>query len=382
MEVRTDLRLGCRRDAVQHHGHHDAARRGVQQQAPGNGVGVAFPGGDKNKNPGQAPVIIGYSDLMTTGTRPRSDYNQWQMTQKCWGSTSEFLDGPPWADGIHTVDLGDGPALDILIKGKPHEAGSVIPVFFNGAVGSRETKAGPFFSGSGIAAKAGVGFIAISDPSLNLDESLGLAWYAGNKFSNVQDQITEILAGIAEHSGREMLFVGGSGGGFASLYYGGRLSTVASAIVWNPQTEIRKYNQTFVDNYMRHAWGDEVCTTQTSVVGSLPKRLIYMQNASDWHVTGHTQPYLEAGGFEHRGSGIFGAGDDRIVCIASYGEGHAPLPEAPLLTAIKLMMEPARTASRVVEGIASRYSAGRVTPEWSHPHLTTVGATEVLNIGN
>lgn len=326
-------------------------------------------------------MVVRYCGGMTTDTLPASDYTRWSAAHIHWDSPAHFAAGDAWGDGVHTISLGGGPGLDILFSGQPHTAGSVIPVFFNGAVTGRETKSGPFFSGSGLAGKAGLPFIAISDPSLNLDVSLGLAWYAGNRFSNVQDQITDTLAAIAQRSGRELLFIGGSGGGFASLHYGGRLGTVASALVWNPQTEIHKYNPAFVDNYMRLAWGDAECTATTSVVGSLPKRLLYMQNASDWHVPNHTQPFLEAGGFTHRGRGVFESGADRVACLASYGDGHAALPEPELLTALELMVDPAATASQVVDGLISRHATRWEPPAWSHPHLMRIPHMDVPTLG-
>ncbi|MFJ6453412.1 hypothetical protein [Paenarthrobacter sp. NPDC091669] len=314
---------------------------------------------------------------MTTETRPSSNYEAWHIDLTRWDSVSEFAANGPWADGVHTISLGDGPSLDLMIVGQPHTSGAVIPVFFNGAVSARETKTGPFFSGSRLATKGGFGFIAVSDPSLGLDPSVGLAWYAGNRYSDVQDQITAVLASIAARTERELLFIGGSGGGFASLYYGGKLSTVASAIVWNPQTEIQKYNPAFVENYMQHAWGgEENCTAQTSVVGSLPKRLVYMQNANDWHVSGHTQPFLEAGHFTHRGRGVF-VKDSAVVCFASYGDGHAPLPEGPLTALIHQFLDPGTTASQAVDAMLARHATSWRTPEWSHPHLITVEQMEV-----
>jgi hypothetical protein len=309
-----------------------------------------------------------------------NNYERWETMQISWSSLSDFMAAWPWADGIHTVTLGSGPALDILIKGQPYSAGPVIPVFFNGAVSGRDSHLGPFFSGSGIAAKLGLGFIAFSDPSLNLDRTVGIGWYAGNRFSSVQDQISEILAAVAERSGRELLLIGGSGGGFASLYYGGRLNSVASAIVWNPQTDIHRYNPKFVDLYINQAWGSEPVTAQTAVVGSLPRRLFYTQNASDWHVSSHAQPYIQAGEFTPRGRGVFESTPDRVVCIADYGDGHAALPEAPLLTAIELMMNPKTTASQAVDGVIARHAVSWTTPKWTHPQFNQLGDFEVPKI--
>ena len=310
-----------------------------------------------------------------------NDYQPWPGSHFEWSSTVDFLSQDSWGDGIHTIPIGSGPSLDLFFSGDPLGAdAAVVPVFFNGAVSDRESKVGPFFSGRKIAATAGIGFIAVSDPSHNLDPSLGLAWYAGNKYQDLQNNLDAVLRGIAAKAKRELLFIGGSGGGFASLYYGNRLADKASVLVWNPQTSITEYNESFAKNYFTHAIGSGneldgpdwkrlaksrafTRGIETEVLLSRPRRLLYMQNGSDWHTPVHAVPFLQAGHFEHLGHGIYAKGDNHMVWVANYGVGHAPLPENILLAALHLMLDPQKSVSEMTQDMVGTIAQGATALE-------------------
>lgn len=304
-----------------------------------------------------------------------SNYDAWNVEQFRWSSIAEFLDRSQWKDGIHTIRFGHGPDLDILLHGNPLKERTV-PVFFNGAIGERENKRGPFFSGQRIAALAGVGFIAISDPSTNLHESLGLAWYAGSRDSPLQVELTKVLRGIAQNTNSELLLIGGSGGGFASLFYGHQLGDLASVFVWNPQTDIFRYNAQFVKNYLNIAFGlifpehgwEQLANaaeldTNFRVERSMPRRLVYMQNASDWHVGSHAAPFLSANEYENCDEGVFESDENHAVFIANYGLGHAALPEGVVRTGLISLMDPKNTAVDVVNLIKREHSNRSETAE-------------------
>lgn len=299
-----------------------------------------------------------------------NDYDAWADDHFEWPSVSSFIDAESWADGIHTVEMDGGPSLDLLFKRRPLQS-NVVPVFFNGAIAGREEKTGPFFSGQRIADSVGFGFIAISDPSTNLHESLGLAWYAGNQYGSLQTNLTRILTAIAESSNSELLFVGGSGGGYASLYYGHELGKLASVLVWNPQTDILRYNAQFVKNYLRHAfslelpeygWEDLVDLSDSGVAlnirSSRPRRLLYMQNASDWHVAIHASPFLKRESYNGFGDGRFSTDSEHIVFIADYGEGHSPLPEGVLKDALSSMLDPDTSAWVTSNVVIEKHKTG------------------------
>lgn len=301
-----------------------------------------------------------------------SDYDAWQMQLRNWPSVEDFCADTAIMDGIHTINVGDGPTLDILVEGNlfdnPYTA---IPVFFTGAISARETKSGPFFSGGGLATEGGFAYIAVSDPSTSLDSSLGLAWYAGNSYSDLPLAIERSLAHIARATGRHLLLVGGSGGGFAALHLGCRLGDRASVLAWNPQTNILRYNAVFSKNYFLHAFGAdiekhlesdnwergtqgflddrsfryELCTLSSG----RPRRLIVFQNASDWHVQSHAAPLISAWGFEHRGQGRYHLGMGGRLVIADFGDGHEPLPSSVVLKAVLTLGDPMATADHAVD---------------------------------
>src|SRR5690606_3863647 len=87
-----------------------------------------------------------------------------------------------------------------------------------------------------------------------------------------------------------LIFWGGSGGGFASLY----LSAIfpgSTAFVWNPQTSILKYEQEAVEQYGKTCFGcEELEDLQTALDGRVisdvasaylhaENTVIYLQNA-------------------------------------------------------------------------------------------------------
>lgn len=306
-----------------------------------------------------------------------NEYDAWEDAHVEWPSIAAFAAAPAWIDGIHTISLGRGPAIDLLFRGSPLED-AVVPVFFNGAVTERESKAGPFFSGQRIAAAGGFGFIAVSDPSTNLHESLGLAWYAGHRHGSLQDELTEILAVIARRSGRELLLVGGSGGGFAALHYGHRLGESASVLVWNPQTDVLSYNPAFVRNYLQHAYDLELPERDwepvarkafpgaLTVLGSRPRRLLYTQNSTDWHIERHTRPFLD--GYVHQGHGRFEADPQHVVLVATYGQGHAALPERLVSAAIGTLRDPSASAREAAERLTG-LGQGLAVPDEVSPAL-------------
>ncbi|WP_284975494.1 hypothetical protein [Arthrobacter sp. efr-133-TYG-104] len=324
------------------------------------------------------------SESLRPVTVPASNYDVWPGSHFEWDTVAHFLEGPQWRDGVHTIGLGSGPDLDIFVSGNPlEESNAVIPVFFNGAITGREDKSGPFFSGRKISAMGGFGFIAVSDPSVNLDPTLGLAWYAGNAHQSLQDSLTSLLREISARSGRELLLIGGSGGGFASLYFGHELGEAASVLVWNPQTRIIEYNPIFVKNYITKALAADADLEDSDwkrvaehearrfgvgldALDCKPRRLLYMQNGTDWHTPVHAVPFLQHGDFQHRGKGLYNTDENHVVWIASYGVGHAPLPEKALLAAIQLMRDPDLSALQTTQQLKTSLAgeAAIISPGW------------------
>src|SRR5690625_1142090 len=134
--------------------------------------------------------------------------------------------------GISTMYSGGIP-IDVLVS--PGTSETTI-FFFHGAIERHFTL--PVLSGLGISGGLDANRVFISDPSLTLDDELLLAWYAGNyRQPNLQKSFVRIFKKILTSlQSRRTVFFGGSGGGFASLYFAGHFQN-SLALVFNPQTD-------------------------------------------------------------------------------------------------------------------------------------------------
>ncbi|WP_152969939.1 DUF6270 domain-containing protein [Arthrobacter sp. Edens01] len=236
-------------------------------------------------------------------------------------------------------------------------AGHTLPVFFSGALTHREGTFPPYFSGANLGSQLGVPYMAVSDPTLNLSDELGLAWYAGYEGGDVQDSIYQLLSTFTRNVGTHLLLAGGSGGGFAAMYYGDRLGKAASTFVWNPQTSISHYAPESVRSYFAvavpgfefdsDAFVNEAKLTEIGISSKNDRfrghRLLYLQNYNDWHVRSHLGPFLENSGLIYRGNGLYSNAQNQAVVVSAFGEGHAVPNKEIILTVLKEMLNPHRS---------------------------------------
>lgn len=297
------------------------------------------------------------------------NYKQWKVDLYRWASVDSFSSAISINDGIHVVKLDSGVEIDLYVKGNPFDRSSKsLLTFFSGAVTSRKAKVGPFFSGLGIANQLNLPVIAIADPGIESSMSVNIAWYTGGPQHFVQDGIAAILDSLQRRAERELLLVGGSGGGFAALYFASRLRNKCSVFVWNPQTDVFEYLEGFVKAYMNGLFGysnaslsgdDWISRTRKRANGhasltvldhqlsSAPTRLFYLQNATDWHAEKHLKPFLKSNEFTRTDHGIY-LTDDRHVCLVAHAaDGHLPPPIHVLENVIELMGDPAVSAVEV-----------------------------------
>ncbi|EKO3902480.1 hypothetical protein P0F36_003320, partial [Vibrio metschnikovii] len=99
----------------------------------------------------------------------------------------------------------------------------------------------------------------ISDPTIRLDEKLGLAWYSGNESYDPYPKLLELIYDVADLSGIDLDRVttyGSSGGGFAAMKLG-IMEPKISVVTINPQVDITKYIPKFgLSKYLRICWGN------------------------------------------------------------------------------------------------------------------------------
>lgn len=182
-------------------------------------------------------------------------------------------------------------------------ASNTIVVSFHGA--ALKTVSLPWHAGRSVMSTVPSKWLAISDPSLLIDEDLKLAWFAGSKHqprlqSFVAEAISEIMRKVgAEHA----IFFGSSGGGFAALEMSRRFPG-SLAIPMNPQTSIGKYFEPSVNRYLEKAWsvgslGDsllEFCCHDLVRAYDLNHQntIAYVQNTRDaFHIKNHQRPFFD-----------------------------------------------------------------------------------------
>lgn len=260
------------------------------------------------------------------------DKNIHQVTE--FRSTEEFLTANTVPAGISTI-WDRGLPVDLLIS--PVASATTI-FFFHGAIEQDFTL--PVLSGLGISGAVNANRVFVSDPSLVLDDSLMLAWYAGNSQQpDLQETLTKILRKIAKGlDSQKVVFFGGSGGGFASLYFASRFDN-SLALVFNPQTNIAKYSDRAVRDFAVKSFGMKLDSTEP--LSHLPSEVstdiceiyttplhvtvAYLQNQNDeFHVETHLGPFLQS---IHRENSL-------LLFKEPWRKGHSPPPRELLTQAL------------------------------------------------
>lgn len=265
---------------------------------------------------------------------------RWKVRHVEHPSVDAFLSSGEIANGVHTILGGESP-IDLLVRAR---RGRPIVFSFHGNTPRSSALKLPVFTGLNVTGDLDVSLVALSDPTLHLDADLRLAWFAGSARLRLQAILPAILARIAQAlEATRVMFFGGSGGGFAALHYAADFPD-SLTVVWNPQTDLRRYNPSHVEEYGRAAFGwtnlseararlpEEVSSSLLRVYA--PRRdnmILYLQNNSDGHVAGHMQPFLTGLGVDVSRLGVgqlisTSATPSIWVHLASWGEGHASPP--------------------------------------------------------
>ncbi|WP_447830431.1 hypothetical protein [Aeromonas salmonicida] len=282
------------------------------------------------------------------------NYNKWN----CNVFNHDDIKEEYLQSGIH-VYKSDSQEIDVYVNGLVGASGIPVEgefciIVMSGAVSNRESKDAPFFSGLELAKKCNLPIVAISDPTLSIDKSLNLGWYAGNISQiDLQDRILKIVESIISKHKLKPIFVGGSGGGFAAALLAINSTIQSVAIVWNPQTDITKYHKMHVDKYVRLAFDTDIDKSNNTdeakailekfsikhKLGTTPSnsssRILYLQNKSDWHLVKHAKPYLEClmGGERRYGNCFRFSFVDFVV--GNWGVDHSAPPVDEIINAIR-----------------------------------------------
>jgi len=232
-------------------------------------------------------------------------------------------------------------------------------VFFHGAT-NRETRTPHVFEGFNLFHDVDASFLWFSDIALSLDDDITLGWHMGSSTYSSKIMIPAIINKIAtDLKAPKIIFCGGSGGGFASLFYA-KLFHDSIVFVWNPQTNILRYNQSHVIEYCRLAWGvkaDNLESLKDYVDYDLSDhyqtndnkiKIVYLQNKKDWHTKEHMMPFFEQGLKCHRRIDLKSSSNFQVIStphgalklmIGDWGEGHAAPPKILLKRILSSIVE-------------------------------------------
>lgn len=254
-----------------------------------------------------------------------------------WRSIVAFLSAPEVSSGCHTIAVND-----LLLDFFAYRRGDApMLCFLHGRYPRKEDSLLPVFSGWGVTEGLQASILIFSDPTLLRDRDLDLGWHAGTIETPVQylyQLIVEKL--ISAFTPVRVLFWGGSGGGFSSLYLSAKIPG-STAFVWNPQTNIFSYEPASVSSFGKHCFGytdhdDLKRVMQDTVVSDLAdlyfnadNGLLYLQSVSDWHTEDHLYPFLRKMQIEPKlESKYSGWLTERFYLhLADFSEGHLPPSE-------------------------------------------------------
>lgn len=196
----------------------------------------------------------------------------------------------------------DGKALPLWLRRRSES--DTLLVSFHGAV-DRASRTPPVFMPAFPLTGNVPSQLAISDPALLEPGDFSLAWYAGQPGLALQQALPGVIRDAMRHLGASrVIFVGSSGGGFASLYYSWHFPD-SVALVAVPQTNMRSYHRGHIRRYREALWPDatsdaalskRICTDVCPLYArEVPNTVIYLQSAGDrFHLHSQLLPFATA----------------------------------------------------------------------------------------
>lgn len=240
-----------------------------------------------------------------------------KRTGKVSGAMLTEISKSDWSDG---TDIPSEPTLysfetagrkfDFLLSPKGDSANRLFVIFSGDAV--RKKNAPPVFQRWTWASLFPGHCLYVSDPALYLDDTIGLAWYSGDRGLDYLEVIASLVRNVASKltvAEEDIYAYGSSGGGFASLRLLHFMAN-AKAVVINPQTSIARYEFKSVERYFNICLGcenREVALTNFSEridLTQFPARLkgrkiAYIQNEQDnHHILEHYVPLMNSLGLK------------------------------------------------------------------------------------
>ncbi len=272
---------------------------------------------------------------------------KWKKDNIEYQDINDFIKNFQPVTAIHTVWAYEYP-IDILLDYTPEKPTVFI---WKGNTRRRPSIKMPIFVGFSMIKKSDATRISISDPTMYLNDRLGLAWYAGSPSFKFQNTITSIVKHIGNYLKGKIVHTGGSGGGFAALYYS-KINKGSLAIPFNPQVNFLDYEVNAVKHYLKSTIGttdieeakrnlskDIIHDLRTIYSpNDVNNYVIYLQNIHDAHVAEHLVPFLTQLNVSFNASlglHLYEELNTAVYLSAKWGDGHNPPPSQFLSTMLQ-----------------------------------------------
>ncbi|AUF97454.1 hypothetical protein CXQ80_17290 [Pseudomonas sp. 02C 26] len=260
-------------------------------------------------------------------------------------ATPDSIANLPQVTANYRCDLSGTP---LYFRYVPNGSQNLL-VFFHSALTRTADNKMPAFAGNGAIGLVDANILMISDPAITDDNNISLAWYAGMEGVPFQTAIQNLIEGFSHAVGsRRTVLYGGSGGGFASLYYGRNLPNSYS-IGANPQINISSYNEGSVTAYLNTCFpssgegSNDSRLKQTGIDYTLSRNfqqntVIYLQNVHDHHHINVHLPQYFSGKSPDIALGGNWVDENTLMYISNaWGLGHAAPPRAFVFEALKYL---------------------------------------------
>lgn len=267
------------------------------------------------------------------------DVKKWGKPEYFHSDIDQFESVSTLESGIHTI-MHQGVPIDVLMD---VNLGTPLCFIFKGNTRRKATTKLPVFVGFSMVPPGKTSRVSISDPSMYLHPTIGLAWYAGGNDLDLQSVLPRVVQKIVSAcSPSKVLMIGGSGGGHAAMYYS-RFVKDSLAVAWNPQDDFLNYEENGVIAYVSKAYDVHTVAeaklklsgTIDTEISSFYKRteptnyIVYLQNVVDTHVEKHCRPFMASIGHDISYPLSNGQIDERTYLYFSdkWGGDHEPPPK-------------------------------------------------------
>ncbi len=241
---------------------------------------------------------------------------------------NEALELPNFGDDsyIHTVDYGD-----LVLPVYIHGSGRNVVALFHGAVDRTKMRLPIFSMLRTLKEIDDCTLLLFSDPTLDLNAGMRLAWYLGTDRVNIHREMARLIELQSKRvNSNRVVLAGYSGGGYAALQTSSYLPG-SSVVVGSPQIILDNYNPGVVKSAFEVAMGATAPSgawkRRTNAIAAFEsidfaRDVHYIQNTGDGsHMSRHYGPFADA--FKKSENG------ERLrVFLTDDGAGHrAPKPE-------------------------------------------------------